>query len=289
MISKIILDHHACIEYLAKYASKAEKMSSIISDTFKSVISKVVDSDKPRSVIKKLIIKGTGERDMGIQEVMHSILSLKLVSCTFQTVYMSLDGSRKCKIENGSLVTDKSIVDIYANRDGSKEFHVLNLISFVQNYQFVKKKITKRRKGVVVRAFPTYSSSPKSDNYGKFCKYQLVKYKPWKENPKTLWSNESDEAYITSWQQFLSTDTGKHLVLTWEDDLSKTQIYFQNETQDMEVGRHQFDWMHLAGFSTTTTSNDTCDNNVDEQAHVFLIDSSEAYNMEQTDSMPFWL
>ena len=71
---------------------------------------------------------------------------------------------------------------------------------------------------------------------------------------------------------------------TWEEDLSKTQIYFQNESQDMEVGRHKFDWMHLAGFCTTTASNDTCDN-VDEQTHIFFID----FNMEQTDSMQFWL
>ena len=34
--------------------------------------------------------------------------------------------------------------------------------------------------------------------------------------------------YITSWQTFISTGTGKHLVPTWEEDLSKTQIYFQN-------------------------------------------------------------
>ena len=80
---QLVIDHHACIEYLAKYASKAEKMSSIVNETFKSVVSKADYNSDPKSVIRKLMIQGVGERDMSIQEVMHSILGLKLVSSTF--------------------------------------------------------------------------------------------------------------------------------------------------------------------------------------------------------------
>ena len=74
---QLIIDHHACIEYIAKYASKAEKMSSIIKETFKSVVTEANDSSDAKRLIRKLIIKGVGERDMGIQEVMHNILALK--------------------------------------------------------------------------------------------------------------------------------------------------------------------------------------------------------------------
>ena len=31
---QLVTDHHACVEYLAKYASKAERMSSVARDAF---------------------------------------------------------------------------------------------------------------------------------------------------------------------------------------------------------------------------------------------------------------
>ena len=36
---QLIIDHHACVEYLAKYASKGEKISSVARDALVNVIS----------------------------------------------------------------------------------------------------------------------------------------------------------------------------------------------------------------------------------------------------------
>ena len=97
---QLILDHHACIEYLAKYASKGENMSSVVRDAFVSVVNKLTDESDPKVAVRKLMMKAVGERDMSMQEVMHQILSLKLFSSSFNVITVSLDGSRKCKVES---------------------------------------------------------------------------------------------------------------------------------------------------------------------------------------------
>ena len=69
-----------CIEkeFSTKYASKGEKMSSVARDVFTSILNETSsDSDSSR-IIKKLIMKAVGQRDKGIREVMHQLLSINL-------------------------------------------------------------------------------------------------------------------------------------------------------------------------------------------------------------------
>ena len=62
------------------------------------------------------MMQAIGQRDMGIQEVMHQILSIKLLSSSFQVVTVSLNGSRNIKVQNGQLQSEPSILDLYAKR-----------------------------------------------------------------------------------------------------------------------------------------------------------------------------
>ena len=73
---QLVIDHHACIEYLAKHAAKSEKMTSVARDAFVNVASKLSGSSSPKAAVRKLKMKCVGERDMGIQEVMHHIVSI---------------------------------------------------------------------------------------------------------------------------------------------------------------------------------------------------------------------
>lgn len=69
-----------CIEkeFSTKYASKGEKMSSVARDVFTSILNETSsDSDSSR-IIKKLIMKAVGQRDKGIREVRHQLLSINL-------------------------------------------------------------------------------------------------------------------------------------------------------------------------------------------------------------------
>lgn len=53
---QLVIDHHACVEYLAKYAAKGEKMSSIARDAFVAVMSNINDTSSPHSIIKKMLV-----------------------------------------------------------------------------------------------------------------------------------------------------------------------------------------------------------------------------------------
>ena len=62
-------------------------------------------------------------------------------------------------------------------------------------------------KTFIPRIFPTYSSNPKGPNFALYCKYQLLRYKPWQYNQNNAWANQepTDDSFIAHWQEFLQT------------------------------------------------------------------------------------
>ena len=114
---QLVLDHHACIEYLTKYAAKAEKLLSIARDAFENVVGDVSEKSSPKSVLQKLFIKSVGERYMGIQEGTYQILSLKLCNSSFKIRATSLENSRKCEMTPQEIKLQKPHLEIYANRE----------------------------------------------------------------------------------------------------------------------------------------------------------------------------
>ena len=155
-------------------------------------------------------MRAVGQRDMSIQEVMHQLLSLKLVSSTFQVISSSLDGSRKVSLsENDTLDTEKSLLDLYAKRNVFEADHPgiskCNFVQFASNYFKTKLGIAKRTYPIVLKTFLNYSSNNKGPNYGLFCRYQLLKYKPWCNVLDDAWCNEkaSDSVYINQWHIYL--------------------------------------------------------------------------------------
>lgn len=163
---QVIIDYHSCLEYIAKYASKAEKMSSVAREAFTSALCETSDEHDGKIFLRKLMMRAVGQRDMSIQELMHHLLSIKLVSSTFQVVTASLDGSRKVKLtKDGSLDSESSLLDLYANRDiFEKEYpgiSTCNFIDFASNYCKDKSGIKKRVSPVVIKIYPNYSANPK--------------------------------------------------------------------------------------------------------------------------------
>ena len=64
-----IIDYAACLEYIVKYASKAEKMSSVVQNAFTSIVQNLQGTEYVKKVIRKLAINSAGERDFSAQEV----------------------------------------------------------------------------------------------------------------------------------------------------------------------------------------------------------------------------
>ena len=59
-----------------------------------------------------------------------------------------------------------------------------------------------------MRTFPKISPNPDGPDFGKYCKYQLIKLKPWVGEPSNAWNNEkeTDEMFINTYNLFLMTD-----------------------------------------------------------------------------------
>ena len=186
----VIIGYQSCVEYLTKYASKAEKLSTVVRDAFTSVVTNLGHQIGTHKTMKELMMKAVGQRDMSVQEVMHQILSLKLFSSSFQVITASLDGTRKLEILEKNVVTKPSVLDDYANRKQFRhdypEIISMNFIKFVSKYHVKEDSLYFRPKMVVVRTFPNYYGNPTSPYYGQFCKYQLIKLKPWNTNPSNL-------------------------------------------------------------------------------------------------------
>ena len=75
---QVIIDYHSCLEYIAKYASKGETMSSVAKDAFTSVLTHSQNVDNGRKAIKKLMMRAVGQRDMSIHISLGTILLMML-------------------------------------------------------------------------------------------------------------------------------------------------------------------------------------------------------------------
>ena len=164
------------MEYIAKYASKSEKISNVVKEAFTSVVQNLKGTEYIKKVVRKLMTKSAGERDFSAQEVIHHIMSLKLVSSSFNVVCLSLEAFRKISIKNNDVETELSKLDHYSKRSTFQGFNndilQCNLLNFVDTYSVVKNEIRKRPKEVIVRTCPNVYSDLKSVDYSLFCKYQ---------------------------------------------------------------------------------------------------------------------
>ena len=58
----------------------------MVKEAFTSVVQKLTGTENIKKIIRKLMIKSAGERDFSAQEIMHHIMSLKLVSSSFNVI-----------------------------------------------------------------------------------------------------------------------------------------------------------------------------------------------------------
>ena len=131
---------------------------------------------------------------------------------------MSLDESRKVnhkQSKEGSEpdeVLDQSMLGIYSKREQWEErfpgISNLNFMEFASKYNLVSGIPRPRANEVVLRAYPSFSSNPAAKNYSLYCKYQLIKYKPWSGEPQNSWDGEEEcsNVFIRAYSAFLSTE-----------------------------------------------------------------------------------
>ena len=291
---QVVIDHYACVEYLTKYAAKSEPRSPILKQAFNSIMQNVDSNTDPHRIIKKVVMKSLGERDYAAQETMHHLLSLKLHSSSFKVLPVSLNGSRRVRdtasIDEGESCTDYSLLDVYANREryeSSQNTIDMNFLQFATTYKVLNNELTKLPENVIPRIFPTYSSNPKGPNFGLYCKYQILRYKPWRITQNNAWGDQepTDEVLINCWHEFLQTPYGQSDVPDWFD---KLQAVIQSQQSEGEPYEQQEttreEWMILSDLHTPFDNSEQ----TPESTYDWHLDRAN-YSEQQIQEMPTWI
>ena len=279
-----IVDTDQCIRYMAKYATKGEPRSQQATEILQSAINKLRHTGSASSALRRAMIQVAGERDIGSQETAHMLLGKSLYSCTYSFLCISLDGSQRVRggqgeeVNHGDSALDPSLRDHYASRVQWREqvpgIMQLNLLQFASDFYITKGDKRKRKQEVIIRTFPVFSPNPSGKNYGKYCKFQLVKYKPWHQSVDSAWDGleESDKVFIECYKNFLHSETGQQCIPTFAQELEQAMVHHvntendgdENDGEDDENMMHQQqeeveEWMLICRFNedfSNSTAND---------------------------------
>ena len=146
---------------------------------------------------------------------------------------------------------------IYAHRelyDRSADIVNLNFVQFATKFKLVNRKLRQLPANVIPWIFPTYSGNSKGPNFHLYCKYQLLRYKPWKLTINNAWDDQepSDEISIAHWHEFLQTQYAQTNVPDWFDKLQhviQSQQSSANEHSQPDNNSRE-EWMIISDLHT---------------------------------------
>ncbi len=234
----MVLDPGIVIEYMTKYVTKSESMTTkTAARLMASLFTRTVTNEgrSVQSFLRRTMNKLMGDRMMSKQETCHLMLSIPMVYSTHSLVNIDLRNSyRQLDLSSSDGMNDDeetdesennilrmSRIDAYANRmdiSNWKYNHEFNgdalehmsLQDFCLKYYVVKRgeyanKIAIDTHKYVVNFYPCVSSSPTKPTYTQYCKYALMKYKPWNGQVDEIWGGEnaSDDDIQNIWNTFV--------------------------------------------------------------------------------------
>ena len=135
--------------------------------------------------------------------------------------------------------------------------------------------------------FSTYSPNSKGPNFGLYCKYQLLRYKPWRTTQNNAWGDQepTDEVLINCWHEFLQTPYGQSNVPDWFD---KLQAVIQSQEAEGEPAERQEttreEWMILSDLNTPFDNSEQ----TPESTYDWHLDRAN-YSEQQIREMPTWI
>ena len=233
---QLTIDIGKILGYMTKYVSKSEASTTAGAQR---MIRRVLKSatEQGQSVnqaLRRTMGKLLGERTMTKDECCHLILSNPTVFCshTFPKIHLD-DKNRRVQPSDGAgnddeaskRVTLMSLVEAYKCRmDNSKwlskddfnanedQLEGLSLARFgldatvgQRGAHRNKIKLRPRDSKVVLMFMPDLPSEPGSPTYTNYCRYSLMKHKPWEDDPNTLWggADATEKEIQKAWTTFL--------------------------------------------------------------------------------------
>jgi ATP-dependent DNA helicase PIF1 len=134
-------DPHAVIEYVVKYATKAEKKSASYCDLAGTLIPFINEKRPFQSLVTKLMNKLIGDRDFSAQEVCHYLLNLPLQhsSRSFVSVDLRPEDKHSHLYQqggDGEVRRGLSVIEKY--KDRVEQDKDVTYISFLKRYNYNK-------------------------------------------------------------------------------------------------------------------------------------------------------
>ena len=144
-----------------------------------------------------------------------------------------------------------------------------NLLQFASTFSSPKNdsdELNLRSNPVIVKTFPNYSEYPNGPNYALYCKFQLIKLKPWQSSPDTLWNTDSptDDTFTTLYHQFLQTNPENAQLQNQIQQLQQAEHYVR--AHEYQSSSHQEEWMLLCQLNPLFTQQDNNDSHIDWEA-----------------------
>lgn len=224
---QLVLDLGLVLNYMSKYVTKSDMSNNLAVHRLVKRIHQTSSAEgrSTASFLCRAMGKLLGERIMSKQEKCHLMFGLPIVHCSHQQVNVNLKNDRNAFVVDENSNDDPaetplmSLVDAYAVRKDSShwineveflsvtDIETLSLLDFCLQFRVLRSgdnrnKICANRNKIVINFYPNPSSSPESPEYVDYCRYMLMRFRPWDTSSECAWDNyEESEEIIMLWKR----------------------------------------------------------------------------------------
>uniref|UniRef100_A0A158P537 ATP-dependent DNA helicase n=1 Tax=Tetranychus urticae TaxID=32264 RepID=A0A158P537_TETUR len=218
-----ITSKEAVLNYIARYATKCEQASVVHKRTLRDLVANSADSTMAKSLISKLLIASTAERDFSAQECCHLMMSWPLYHSSRQVVNLVIRDDSWVNLLHSDN-QNAAIIQRYIDRPTN--FSGLSLYNFAGEVRYSSGAYTMRSKRAIVRIFPRLKLGTTVNDSEKYHKLLATAFLPWRGNPETLIENVSGNTPWLSVCENLPTEVPPDMRLDFPlpDDLFEEEI-----------------------------------------------------------------
>ena len=208
---KPVLSIHAALQYISKYASKAEPKSAAFTEIFNQILNNSRPDENPLTSVQKLLLNSIAERDISAQETCHLLLSIPLYHSSRQCVSLNLNAEAP-RLLQGTGSNQENIATEEAGRttksalrkywERAEQFQNFSMYKLYLTHKFVKGCWKRCEKENIVRIFPRPSALRNGDQWEEFCQVKVLLHVPHRSLEEL---NEDNIPWSTIYSQHLDT------------------------------------------------------------------------------------
>ena len=173
------------LQYLSKYASKAEKASVSYVELQSQILPHVNSRAPALSFVSRLLNKLIGERDWSAQEVSHILLGLPLQDASRQVVTLDCRPEEVhtdlITVEGEAVTAARSPLRRYQDRmrdQANPDLARVSLFEWLRDWNWMNWTVRPRAPPRVINYFPRYLASRTLPEHEDYCRVRLMLHHP---------------------------------------------------------------------------------------------------------------